>query len=73
MTDKDYNTIKSSNLQNWGQTQLDSIPDEIKAGTMRTIEIDGATKNVTVEEFLDLKKKNTLIRLLLIQNLKNTH
>jgi hypothetical protein len=54
---KDYNTIKSSNLQNWGQTQLDSIPDEIKAGTMRTIEIDGATQNVTVEEFLDLKKK----------------
>ena len=54
---KDYNTTKAAELQNYGQTQLDSIADEIKAGTMRTIEIDGATKNITIEEFLDIKKK----------------
>ena len=51
---KDYNTTKAADLQGWGQSQLDSIADEIKAGTMRTIEIDGETKNVTIEEFLDI-------------------
>ena len=59
----DYNTTKAANLQNWGQDQLDTIPDEIKAGTMRTIELEGETKNVTIEEYLDFKKSEYLTKI----------
>ena len=59
----DYNTTKAANLQNWGQDQLDTIPDEIKAGTMRTIELEGETKNVTIEEYLDFKKSEYLAKI----------
>ena len=54
---KDISDIKATQLTEWGNDQLETIADEIKVGTTRVIENGDETTTITIEEHLELKKK----------------